>query len=258
MGASEPWPFVPRRFTWLGPGRMPAALDLRRRGWLLIRKGVPGPGCPGLRRAWPHDGCDTGITDALRAEHAPELRRFLVIWGVESPVDRALLLEAGFGDAVSAAMPIEELAARSLRVDTLSAWVPRLRDFGALKLDLVSRSAIGHGKPLNLNPREFALLWRLAESPNQKISKQVLIRDVWRMGFMPRTNSIAVHMSRLRRKLGFAGLEDMIETAFQGGYRLRMPSIADPQSALAAARPPLPEPSDLSRAAPVRRDRRAY
>ena len=40
------------------------------------------------------------------------------------------------------------------------------------------------------------------------------------MGFVPETNSLAVHVSRLRGKLNTAGLEGLVETAPSGGYCL--------------------------------------
>lgn len=154
-----------------------------------------------------------------------ETRRHVLVIGIEPARDRAALLQAGFGDVVSREITLDELRARAGRLATSSLWLPRTRQIGALKLDLLAREAFGFGKALNLNPREFALLWRLAESVDQPVTKQDLVRDVWRMGFVPETNSIAVHMSRLRRKLSLVDLRDMIETLPLGGYRLRSPDI---------------------------------
>jgi len=44
--------------------------------------------------------------------------------------------------------------------------------------------------------------------------------DVWRLAFRPETNSLAVHVSRLRAKLRTAGLDGLVETRPDGGYRL--------------------------------------
>ncbi|WP_052223230.1 winged helix-turn-helix domain-containing protein [Novosphingobium malaysiense] len=156
------------------------------------------------------------------SSYAATERRLIVVTGVKRPHERATLIQMGFGDALPDTLSIEELDARAGRVAECLNWLPRLRRIGNLELDLLAREGYGNGKPLNLNPREFALIWRLADSPNRTVSKQALIHDVWRMGFVPETNSIAVHMSRLRRKLGFAGLVGVIETASEGGYSLRI------------------------------------
>lgn len=98
--------------------------------------------------------------------------------------------------------------------------VPRCRQVGQLRLDLLRRDAVVAGRSLGLHPREFALLWRLADAPGLPVSASALIGDVWRMAFRPETNSLAVHVSRLRAKLRLAGLDGVIETLPDGSYRL--------------------------------------
>lgn len=167
-----------------------------------------------------------------------ETRKHIMVTGVERAEERAELLQIGFGDALPREVDIGELEARARRVAESSSWLPRHRDVGPLKLDLLAREAFGFDRPLNLNPREFALLWRLAESVGQSVSKQSLVQDVWRMGFVPETNSIAVHMSRLRRKLSFVGLAGVIETS-SPGYRLSPPceNGSQPSGRKAALKP---------------------
>lgn len=205
-------------FKWLGAPFIPAEFDLRRCGWRLENSGELSGELIGLIRA-----ADLGELGAFKTVSGlcPETRRFVMIVGVATARERALLLERGFGEAMPSAIDLAELEARAMRLAKLDEWLPRLRSLGDLRLDLLAREAYGRGKPLNLNPREFALLWRLADTPGQTVSKQDLIADVWRMGFVPETNSIAVHMSRLRRKLSFVGYERMIETIPEGGYRLK-------------------------------------
>ena len=73
---------------------------------------------------------------------------------------------------------------------------------------------------LNLHPREFGVLWRLADSPGEPVSRSQLLKDVWRLNHEPGTNSVEVHVSRLRTKLAAAGCTKLVETVPQGGYRL--------------------------------------
>ncbi|WP_243652616.1 winged helix-turn-helix domain-containing protein [Novosphingobium sp. PhB165] len=155
-------------------------------------------------------------------------RRTVLVTGVSEACERASLLHVGFGDVLSEAIELNELDARASRLSQFAQCLPRRRRIGRLTLDLLAREAFGDGEPLNLNPREFALIWRLADSLNDTVSKETLIYDVWRMGFVPETNSVAVHMSRLRRKLAFVGLAGVIETSANGGYRLLTPSVDVP------------------------------
>ncbi|PNU05966.1 transcriptional regulator [Novosphingobium guangzhouense] len=163
-----------------------------------------------------------------------DVRRFILLIGSATAGERAELLQAGFGEVVHSTIEPGEFEARACRLAQLTRWLPRHRKLGGLELDLLAREAYGHGKSLNLNPREFALIWRLADTPGKPVSKQDLIQDVWRMGFVPETNSIAVHMSRLRRKLSFVGMAGIIETAAAGGYCLLSPDEYDPQKTFSA------------------------
>lgn len=208
------------RFRWLAPEKMSERLDLQRCGWILDPEGVPATNCVGLIDAADLDS--VGWMQVLSFLPS-EARRCVLVAGVGEAQDRTSLLQIGFGDVVTERIGIEELGARASRLAQFTDWLPRTRRVGRLTLDLLSREAFGDGKPLNLNPRELALIWRLADSIDQFVSKQALIYDVWRMGFVPETNSVAVHMSRLRRKLAFVGLAGIIETSPTGGYRLHMP-----------------------------------
>ena len=95
---------------------------------------------------------------------------------------------------------------------------------GPLRLDLFHRDAQLDEGWLALHPREFELLWRLAETPERTVSQRALLQDVWRLPFEPGTNRVAVHIARLRRKLAVHGLDAMIATDGPG-YRL-IPHLA--------------------------------
>ncbi|WP_230079935.1 winged helix-turn-helix domain-containing protein [Alteripontixanthobacter maritimus] len=102
----------------------------------------------------------------------------------------------------------------------LPAMLPRRYLAGPLLLDLFHRDARSAERWLGLHPREFAVLWRLAETPFCFVTRGNLLRDVWRLRHDPETNRVAVHIARLRRKLNVSGLDWLIETGREGGYRL--------------------------------------
>ena len=146
-------------------------------------------------------------------------RRALVV-GVDDALERARLLRLGFGDAMGPQPELEELEIRALRICDAMQSLPRFRHVGSLRLDLLQRDGVVAGRPLGLHPREFALIWRLADAPGEAVMVGSLLRDIWRLAFRPETNSLAVHVSRLRAKLRIAGLDGLIETLPDGAYRL--------------------------------------
>lgn len=201
-------------FRWLGSGQVPENFDLRSSDWNLDDETTVSSECINLALAGKVDSKEWRDLASI----PEDLRRFVFVIGTFSPEASVKLLKAGFGDVASETITISEFEARASRLADQISWLPRHRTIGELELDLLAREAFGHGKSLNLNPREFALLWRLSDKPGHLVTKQDLIHDVWRMGFIPETNSIAVHMSRLRRKLSFVGMADIIATAASGGY----------------------------------------
>ncbi len=87
-------------------------------------------------------------------------------------------------------------------------------------LDLFHRDGCIAREWLGLHPREFELLWRLAQSPGQRLSRRRLLSDVWRIDHDPETNRVEVHVARIRAKLNRFGLSWLIATDPAGGYLL--------------------------------------
>lgn len=103
---------------------------------------------------------------------------------------------------------------------------------GPILLDLFHRDARLHDTWLHLHPREFGLLWRMAETPCTRLTRQTLWRDVWRLRHEPETNTIEVHIYRLRRKLSAFGIDRLVITEPAGGYRLEaevVPVVPQPE-----------------------------
>lgn len=104
--------------------------------------------------------------------------------------------------------------------DTLT---PRFREAGDVTLDLFHRDGRVEDCWLALHPREFALLWQLAEQPGERLTQRQLLADVWRINFDPETNNLAVLVAQVRAKLEPFGLAQMLATHPDGGYFLDAP-----------------------------------
>jgi len=222
-----------RVFRWLTANAIPPGLDLRECGWRLRAEDESEVECVGVART---TDMPPSAWIAFLSEHGRHERRMIVLVGIDDAVDRARLLKFGFGEVAASDLTVEELEARAVRLSELEDTLPRYRHVGPMSLDLLAREAYANDKPLGLHPREFGLLWRLADTPGEPVSKEELVRDVWRLGFVPETNSLAVHVSRLRGKLGVAKLEGLLETVPAGGYRLKVSSEDESGSSLGEIR----------------------
>lgn len=217
-----------RQFHWFSAGPVPAAYDLRRLGWQLL--GAERASGSGDAHALLGRPRELPLAQWLRLAGAPKpARKWMMLLEVSDSGERARMLRLGFGDALDYGASLEELEYRVLRLTHFAQSLPRIRRHGALQIDLLARDGFVAGRALGLHPREFALLWRLADSPGESVSPRELLSDVWRLAFRPETNSLAVHVSRLRAKLRLAGIDGMVETLSDGAYRLlQLSRPADP------------------------------
>ncbi len=201
-------------YTWMSqapdpPGRW----DLRHLGWRMQHETL----VETVRRGLPV------LVDWRAGLRSPEWRdlphkQSAIAVGVEEPEMRARLIGEGFGDALDARVALVELAARLLKLEGLDRRIPRQQRIGPVLLDLFHRDAKVQGRWVGLHPREFALLWRLAETPQRPVGKRELLRDVWRLSHEPETNSLEVHVSRLRAKLALSDAGWIVQTHEFGGY----------------------------------------
>jgi two-component system, OmpR family, response regulator len=213
-------------FRWLSATPIPAGIDLRRCGWQLVNRDQGRDvDYPIAALASAESFADAQWSDLGEWRFQP-LRRLVLLIGIPDADLRVKLLSTGFGDVMPRQTSLAEIEARALRVVANAEALPRIRQIGTLRLDLFARDGFVSGTQLGLHPREFALAWRLADTPGKAVAKKVLVRDVWRMAFIPDTNSLAVHVFRLRSKLELAGLPGLIKTDPSGGYLLLAPSAA--------------------------------
>ncbi|NKI99718.1 DNA-binding response OmpR family regulator [Novosphingobium sp. SG707] len=214
-----------RCFHWLAGRSIFGDVDLRISGWRMQSDSINS--LEAIRDLTPdtpilidHETVDAGVWRWLNGPRGVRLRRWALVVGMSDGQERARLLRRGFGDICDLGIGLPELHARALRITQQAEALVRWRQHGPLRLDLIERDAFVGDKSVGLHPREFAVLWRLMDSPGETVGKRELLRDVWNLSFVPETNSVAVHTSRLRSKLALAGLPGWIQTAPGGGYQL--------------------------------------
>ena len=109
----------------------------------------------------------------------------------------------------------------SFRSGDLSA--SRFREAGDVTLDLAHRDGRVEDKWLGLQPREFALLWRLAEEPGWPVSDGDLAVA---MGYSSRESGhkwLVRYAAELQRRLAALDVAGLVEAHPDGGYVLVPP-----------------------------------
>jgi two-component system OmpR family response regulator len=158
-----------------------------------------------------------------------ELRRR----GVATPVlilsarreidDRVRGLQTGGDDYLTKPFAFAELLARvqALVRRATRAPEPTTLKVDDLVLDLLSRRVTREGKPIDLRPREFALLEYLMRNAGRVVSKTMILSHVWEYNFDPQTNIVDVLVSRLREKIDRPFEQKLLQTVRGVGYVLR-------------------------------------
>jgi two-component system OmpR family response regulator len=133
---------------------------------------------------------------------------------------RTRAIASGADDAIEPASAPEELATRIYALLRRRALTAGLLACDDLQIDLLSRSVQRGDRMIMMPAREFELLAELAKTPDQIVSRNHLLRSVWRLDFDPGTNRVEVHVSRLRNRLDAGERWPLLRTYKGQGYAL--------------------------------------
>ena len=137
--------------------------------------------------------------------------------------DRVKGLQAGGDDYLTKPFAFAELLARVQALVRRATRTPEPTTLTVddLVLDLLSRRVTRAGKPIDLRPREFALLEYLLRNAGRVVSKTMILSHVWAYNFDPQTNIVDVLVSRLREKIDRPFDKKLLHTVRGVGYVLR-------------------------------------
>ncbi len=141
----------------------------------------------------------------------------IILTALDQISDRIEGLNAGADDYMVKPFDLSELSARLAAVARRYAGNPNpLVTIGDLEIDLAFRSVRRNGKLVALTAREWVLFEAFVQHPGQILSKAQLEERLYAFDAEVESNTIEVHISRLRKKLG----REKIDTVRGMGYRL--------------------------------------
>ena len=192
------------------------AVDLARDGAAALQKALTAP-------------YDVVVLDRdLPGVHGDEICRTLA---AERPETKVLMLTAAAGvddlvgglalgadDYLSKPFRFAELVARTRALARRNgAPRPPVMTIGDVELDPARREVTRAGKPIDLAPKELAVLEVLMTAGGAVVGPDELLEKVWDEGIDPFTNTVRMTVMTLRRKLGDP---PVVHTVRGAGYRV--------------------------------------
>ncbi|MGI6575601.1 MAG: response regulator transcription factor [bacterium] len=140
--------------------------------------------------------------------------------------DRVLGLEMGADDYVSKPFSPRELVARIKAVLRRTQMFDAVKDwqlkYPGLEIRADIRSVLVGGEVIEVTPREFDLLYYLAQNPRRVFTRDELLAAVWGYDYFGDQRTVDVHIRRLRKKLAPLSHE-YLTTVWGVGYQFTPP-----------------------------------
>ena len=146
----------------------------------------------------------------------------LMLTARDSVEDRVAGLDSGADDYLVKPFAFAELLAR-LRALARRGELerPGVLEVGDLRLDPATRRVWRGDSPIQLSPKEFALLETFMRRPDEVLSRLHLLEHAWDFAYENRSNVIDVYVRHLRSKIDEPFGRHSLETVRGAGYRLR-------------------------------------
>lgn len=159
------------------------------------------------------DGMDVLKQMRSRLDETP----VIILSARDATRDRVQGLNAGADDYLIKPFDLGELLARVHAIERRRSGTATNRlKHGPLELDLAAMTVSHDGRRIELQRREFMLLKKLIENPNQIFSRAQLEESMYGWEADVESNAIDVHVHHLRRKL----YPEVIKTVRGVGYRI--------------------------------------
>ncbi len=158
------------------------------------------------------------VCEQLRAQHIQ--CPILMLTARDAISDRVAGFEAGADDYLIKPFAFEELAVRIRALVRRSKGQSNHVKIADLTIDFDQQLAQRNGRKLKLSPTGWTLLEQLARSSPKTLSREQLERAVWGEE-VPNSNSLKVHLYKLRRQIQRPHESPLLQTVAGSGYGLR-------------------------------------
>lgn len=154
----------------------------------------------------------------------------IMLTAKDEEVDTVTGLKIGADDYVTKPFSPRELVARIeavlRRTNRLSGGPKNCITYPGITIDLMKREVSVNGVNIEMSPKEFEIIWEMAQRPGQVYSRETLLDKIWGYDYFGTSRTVDVHIKRLRAKLEqVQGHYSYIQTVWGVGYKFEVISI---------------------------------
>ena len=165
----------------------------------------------------------TGLQICAEMRRTGNTLPVLMLTARDAPTDRVAGLDSGADDYLVKPFDFPELLARIRTILRRPPTVAVSLRLGKVLVDASKRTVLVGDQALSLTAREYLVIERLARHPETLVRRLDLERSVLEDETeMMASNSLDVHISRIRRKLRDAGADVHIVNSRGVGFRLAL------------------------------------
>ena len=167
------------------------------------------------------DGTDgLAVCSQIRQKHNVPI---IIVSARDSELDRITGISMGSDDYLVKPFSPLELVARVkaiFRRISLDREVnhAKVLSYGNIQLNLDTRESLINGAPLDLTPTEFIFMVYMFENSKRAVSRDELLKNVWKFDFEVDTRAIDDVLKRLRKKIVSSNVR--IESVWGFGFKL--------------------------------------
>ena len=155
----------------------------------------------------------------------PDLRKssdmpIIIVTSRDSDMDELISMNLGADDFVTKPYNLQILLARIARVlqrtyEHASSNILTIHD---IALDISKSTLTWKGNSIDLTKNELRIMHCLFQNKNKIVSRNELMQHMWDCDLFVDDNTLTVNINRLRKKLEYLRLDDLIQTKRGMGY----------------------------------------
>ncbi|MFE8697163.1 response regulator transcription factor [Cytobacillus sp. FJAT-53684] len=149
----------------------------------------------------------------------------ILVTARNSIFDKVNGLDHGANDYITKPFEMEELLARVRSAIRASSFqiqnANTVRTIDDLEVDDSARVVVRAGVQIELTKREFDLLVFMMDHPNQVLTRDQLLNEVWGFDYAGETNVVDVYIGYLRKKVDNGFSHSLIHTVRGVGFMIK-------------------------------------